>query len=79
MSTIVLSTGVQIRMGATFNANVTILNPTNAAGQDAQVEIFDWGVEQGWSNPAPVPLEPSGPTPIGPHSHRNFIALITSR
>lgn len=43
MSTIVLSAGVQNPMSATFNTNITILNPTNAAGQQAQVETFDWG------------------------------------
>jgi len=77
MSNRVLSTGVLIRDPASFNANITIVNTGNTTGQKATVEIFDWGVEQEWSTPTPIPVSPSGSVDIGPHTQRDFIALIT--
>jgi hypothetical protein len=73
----VLSTGVLIRDPASFNANVTVVNTGATAGQEAKVEIFDWGVEQVWSNPTPVPVGPSTTVAIGAHTQQDFIALIT--
>ena len=73
----VLSTGVMIRDPASFNANVTVVNTGTAAGQTVQVEIFDWGVEQLWSKPTPVPVSPSTAVAIGAHTQQDFIALIT--
>jgi hypothetical protein len=53
-------------------------NNTGATtGQTAQVEIFDWGVEQVWSKPTPVPVTPSTAVAIGDHTQQDFIALIT--
>jgi len=73
----VLSTGVLIRDPASFNANVTVVNSGTTAGQTALVEIFDWGVEQVWSKPTPVPVGPSTAVAIGAHTQQDFIALIT--
>lgn len=73
----VLSTGVLIRDPSSFNANVTVVNPGATIGQTAQVEIFDWGVEQLWSKPTPVPVSPSAAVAIGAHTQQDFIALIT--
>ncbi len=73
----VLSTGVLIRDPASFNANVTVVNTGATTGQTVQVEIFDWGVEQLWSKPTPVPIHPSGAVAIGAHTQQDFIALIT--
>lgn len=73
----VLSTGVMFREPDAFNANVIVLNLDPTDTRTALVEIYDWGVEQGWSDPAPVPVSPSGAISIGPHAHRDFIALIT--
>jgi len=66
-----------IRDPASFNANVTVVNTGTAAGQTVQVEIFDWGVEQLWSKPTPVPVSPSAAVAIGAHTQQDFIALIT--
>ena len=73
----VLSTGVIIRDPASFNANVTIVNTGNTAGQTATVEIFDWGVEDAWSTPTPVPVGPQASAAIGAHTQHDFGALIT--
>jgi hypothetical protein len=73
----VLSTGVLIRDPASFNANVTVVNTGATTGQTAKVEIFDWGVEQLWSKPTPVPVSPSTAVAIGAHTQQDFIALIT--
>jgi hypothetical protein len=73
----VLSTGVLIRDPASFNANVTVVNTGATAGQTAQVEVFDWGVEQVWNKPTPVPISPSTAVAIGAHTQQDFIALIT--
>ena len=73
----VLSTGVLIRDPASFNANVTVVNTGATTGQTAKVEIFDWGVEQLWSKPTPVPISPSTAVAIGAHTQQDFIALIT--
>ena len=73
----VLSTGVLIRDPSSFNANVTVVNTGAAAGQTAQVQIFDWGVEQAWSTPTPVPVGPAAAVAIGAHTQQDFIALIT--
>jgi hypothetical protein len=73
----VLSTGVLIRDPASFNANVTVVNTGATTGQTAKVEIFDWGVEQVWSKPTPMPVSPSTAVAIGAHTQQDFIALIT--
>jgi len=73
----VLSTGVLIRDPASFNANVTVVNTGATTGQTAQVQIFDWGVEQLWSKPTPVPVSPSAAVAIGVHTQQDFISLIT--
>ena len=72
----VLSTGVLIRDPSSFNANVTVVNTGAAAGQTALVEVFDWGVEQVWSKPTPVPVSPSTAVAIGANTQQDFIALI---
>ena len=41
------------------------------------IEIFDWGVEQLWSNATTLPIQPTGPTTIEPNTQRDFVALIT--
>ena len=71
-----LSTGVMLRDGA-FNANIPILNLDPKVARTVTVQVFDWGVEQLWSTPAPVTVEPPGATTVGPHTQRAFIALIT--
>jgi hypothetical protein len=71
------STGVMLRDGGAFNGNITVLNLDPEVQRTVTVEIFDWGVEQLWSTPAPVPVEPSGATTVAPHTQRAFIALIT--
>jgi hypothetical protein len=73
----VLSTGVLIRDPASFNANVTVVNTGATTGQTAQVQIFDWGVEQLWSKPTPVPVSPFAAVAIGAHTQQDFISLIT--
>src|SRR5580658_4592325 len=74
----VLSTGVLIRDPASFNANVTVVNTGATSGQNAKVEIFDWGVEQVWSSPTPVPVGPPTTVAIGAHTQQDFGALITT-
>jgi hypothetical protein len=56
---------------------VTVVNTGATAGQTAQVEVFDWGVEQVWNKPTPVPISPSTAVAIGAHTQQDFIALIT--
>jgi hypothetical protein len=73
----VLSTGVLIRDPASFNANVTVVNTGATVGQTAQVQVFDWGVEQVWNKPTPVPISPATAAAIGAHTQQDFIALIT--
>jgi hypothetical protein len=73
----VLSTGVLIRDPATVNAVVTVVNTGATAVQTAQVDIFDWGIQQGWSNPTPVGVAGSTAVTIGAHSQQDFNALIT--
>jgi len=72
-----LSTGAQLRDDGAFNANIVVLNLDPKIQRTVTVEIYDWGVEQLWSAPKPVPVEPAGPTQIGPHTQRAFLALIT--
>jgi hypothetical protein len=66
-----------IRDPASFNANVTVVNTGATTGQTAQVEIFDWGVEQLWNKPTPVPVSPSAAVAISAHTQQDFIALTT--
>jgi hypothetical protein len=73
----VRSTGVLVKDPASFNAHVDIMNIDPALSQTVTVAIFDWGVDQQWSNPTPVPVSPPGPVTIGPHTHQSFIALIS--
>jgi hypothetical protein len=73
----ILSTGVLVRDPASFNAHVDVVNVDPALSQTVAVEILDWGVDQVWSKPTPVPVNPSGPVTVGPHTHQSFIALIT--
>jgi hypothetical protein len=72
-----LTTGVMLRDGGAFNANITVVNLDPKLQRTVTVQIFDWGVEQLWSAPAPVPIDPTGATIVGPHTQRAFIALIT--
>jgi hypothetical protein len=72
-----LSTGVMLRDNGAFNANIIILNLDPKVQRTVTVKIFDWGVEQLWSAPAPVTIDPAAATTIGPHTQRAFIALIT--
>jgi hypothetical protein len=71
-----LSTGAILRDNA-FNANIVVLNLNPKVARTVTVQIFDWGVEQLWSAPAPVTVDPPGATTVGPHTQRAFIALIT--
>jgi hypothetical protein len=72
-----LSTGILVRNPASFNAHVDIGNLNQSAKRNVSVEILDWGVDQLWDTPKPVPVSPSGTVTIGPHTLRSFIALIT--
>jgi hypothetical protein len=72
-----LSTGVMLRDAGAFNANIIVLNLDPKTPRTVTVQIFDWGVEQLWSTPTPVTVDPAGPTTVGPHTQRAFIALIT--
>ena len=72
----ILSTGVLVRDPASFNAHVEVVNLNPIDMHTVKVEIFDWGVDQLWNDPKPVPVNPSGPTTIGPHTNQTFIALI---
>ena len=73
----VLSTGVIIRGSDEFNANITVLNLDPVNRRTVTIEIFDWGVEQLWSNATTLPIQPTGPTTIDPNTQRDFVALIT--
>ena len=73
----ILSTGVLVRDPASFNAHIDVVNLDPVVSQTVTVEILDWGVNQLWSNPTPVPVIPSGAITIGPHTHQSFLALIT--
>jgi hypothetical protein len=66
-----------LRDGGAFNANIVVLNLDPKVARTVTVQIFDWGVEQLWSAPAPETVDPSGATTVGPHTQRAFIALIT--
>lgn len=72
-----LSTGAMLRDDGAFNANIVVLNLDPTVHRTITVEIFDWGVEQLWSAPKPVPVSPAGSVQIGPHTQQAFIALIT--
>jgi hypothetical protein len=72
-----LSTGVLVRDPTSFNAHVEVVNLHPNDTHTVTVEIFDWGVDQVWNDPKPVPVSPSGPTAIGPHTNQAFLALIT--
>jgi hypothetical protein len=72
----ILSTGVLLREPASFNAHVEVVNLDPNDTHTVKVEIFDWGVDQVWNDPKPVPVSPSGSTAIGPHTNQSFIALI---
>jgi hypothetical protein len=72
-----LSTGVLVREPASVNAHVDVVNLHPDDSRTVTVEIFDWGVDQLWNDPKPVPVTPSGPTAIGPHTNRSFLAGIT--
>jgi hypothetical protein len=71
-----LSTGILLRDPDSFNAHIDVGNLSSAA-KKVKVEIFDWGVDQLWDKPKPVPVSPSGTINVGPHTLRSFIALIT--
>jgi hypothetical protein len=73
----VLSTGVLVRDVASFNAHIDVVNVDPTLSTTVAVEILDWGPDQLWDKPAPVPVTPSGPVTIGPHTHQSFISLIT--
>lgn len=72
-----LSTGVLLRSKASINAHVDVVNLSQSDKRKVKVEIFDWGVDQLWSNPKPVPVSPSGSVTIGPHTLHSFLASIT--
>jgi hypothetical protein len=72
----ILSTGVLHRDPASSEAHVQVVNLNPIDTHTVKVEIFDWGVEQVWNDPKPVPVSPSGPTAIGPHTNQAFLALI---
>jgi hypothetical protein len=71
------STGAMLRDTDAFNANIVVVNLDPTTPRTVTVEIFDWGVEQHWSRPAPVPVSPAGAVTVGAHTQRAFIALIT--
>jgi hypothetical protein len=74
---IILSTGVLVRDPSSVNAHVDIVNIDSVLSQTATVQVLDWGVDQRWSDPTPVPVSPAGPVIIAPNTHQSFIALIT--
>jgi hypothetical protein len=74
---IILSTGVLVRDPSSVNAHVDIVNIDNILSQTVTVQVLDWGVDQRWSDPTPVPVSPAGPVIIAPNTHQSFIALIT--
>ena len=73
----ILLTGVLVRDPALSNAHVDVVNLAPNDTHTVTVEIFDWGVDQLWNDPKPIPVSPSGPTAIGPHTNQAFLALIT--
>jgi hypothetical protein len=73
----ILSTGVLVRHPSSINAHVDVVNLDSIDTYTVIVEIFDWGVDQVWNDPTPVPVGPSGAVDIGPHTNQAFLALIT--
>lgn len=51
-----LSTGVIQENPAAFNAGAIIVNTDDVESYSVHVEMLDWGVQQVWSNPVPMPL-----------------------
>jgi hypothetical protein len=41
-----------------------------------EVELFDWGVDQLWKEPKPIPVTPAGSISVAPNSLRSFLAPI---
>ena len=71
-----LSTGILVRDSESSNAHIDVGNLSSVA-KKVKVEVFDWGVDQLWDKPKPVPVSPSEAITVGPHTLRSFIALIT--
>jgi hypothetical protein len=76
MAQIALSTGVLLRDPVSFNAHVDIGN-FSSNKQMVEVEIWDWGVDQEWDTPTPIPVSPSGAIIVNPNTLRSFLAVIT--
>jgi hypothetical protein len=72
-----LSTGLLLRDPASVAAHVDVGNLNQSAKRNVSVEVFDWGVDQIWDTPKPVPVSPSSTVTIGPHTLRSFLAAIT--
>lgn len=76
MAQITLSTGILLRDPSSFNAHVDVGN-FSPGRQMVEVAIWDWGVDQEWDTPKPIPVSPSGAVIVNPNSLRSFLAVIT--
>ena len=76
MAQVTLSTGILARDPLSFNAHVDVGN-FSPSRQMIEVQIWDWGVDQEWDAPMPIPVSPSGPVILNPNSLRSFLAVIT--
>ena len=77
MAKTVLSTGIIVRGSADYNAGAAVVNLHPKNDVTVTVEMFDWGVEDLWSNPTPIQVGPEATSTIGPTTQRDFGALIT--
>jgi hypothetical protein len=76
MSRTTLSTGILARDRSSVNAHIDIAN-FSASERTMEVVLFDWGVDQLWEEPTPIPVTPAGSITVAPKSLRSFLALIT--
>lgn len=76
MAQVTLSTGILLRDPESFNAHVDVGN-FSPSRQIVEVEMWDWGVDQEWDAPEPIPVSPSGAVIVNPNTLRAFLAVIT--
>jgi hypothetical protein len=71
-----LSTGILARDRSSVNAHIDIAN-FSASERTIEVVLSDWGVDQLWEEPTPIPVTPAGSITVAPNSLRSFLAVIT--
>lgn len=70
-----LSTGILARDRSSVNVHIDVAN-LSAFERTIRVELYDWGVDQLWKEPIPIPVTPTGNISIAPNSLRSFLAPI---